>query len=73
MRPTAVLLNGPNTLDKIMVFFGFIPHVVHSVFSGVSEETCCLNIQIEFLSDWVKIKVKQSRYRPGVAQRVPGS
>jgi len=25
--------------------------------------------------DWVKVKVKvkQSRYRPGVAQRVPGS
>jgi len=22
---------------------------------------------------WVKVKVKQSRYRPGVAQRVPGS
>jgi hypothetical protein len=26
---------------------------------------------VEFLQ--VKVKVKQSRYRPGVAQRVPGS
>jgi len=29
---------------------------------------------LKYLSDvQVKVKVKQSRYRPGVAQRVPGS
>ena len=28
---------------------------------------------IVILAEGVKIKVKQSRYRPGVAQRVPGS
>jgi len=25
------------------------------------------------IKSYVKVKVKQSRYRPGVAQRVPGS
>ena len=25
------------------------------------------------INHYVKVKVKQSRYRPGVAQRVPGS
>jgi hypothetical protein len=32
-----------------------------------------LNNVCESVSDPVKVKVKQSRYRPGVAQRVPGN
>jgi hypothetical protein len=28
---------------------------------------------VDLQSNKVKVKVKQSRYRPGVAQRVPGS
>jgi len=27
----------------------------------------------ELRSEFIQVKVKQSRYRPGVAQRVPGS
>ena len=56
-------------------------YVVWQVVTNVSAETvaCILNVEGKSysmeprVSIVVKVKVKQSRYRPGVVQRVPGS
>jgi hypothetical protein len=43
-----------------------------SISNDVLSKTVCYS-NVEHLKINVKVKVKQSRYRPGVAQRVPGS
>jgi hypothetical protein len=57
-----LLVRGKNTID---------PEVIDP--GGRSVEDSPMKSDFTFYSNLVKVKVKQSRYRPGVAQRVPGS
>jgi len=45
----------------------------HHLYSNVTDVPLGIDISIPVFNPFVKVKVKQSRYRPGVAQRVPGS
>jgi hypothetical protein len=41
--------------------------------NAISKKGFASQIKVERLHWLIKVKVKQSRYRPGMAQRVPGT
>ena len=69
MKTQNFLVLGEKTWIIInFVFIRVVSRRDQRIFSFLSQENC-----IDTVKQRVKVKVKQSRYRPGVAQRVPGS
>jgi len=61
------LRNRSNLDTGVLGYIGTVQHKEHS------PEVLCIPPRTPCICMYVRNKVKQSRYRPGVTQRVPGS
>ena len=73
-RPHWDSIPGPSSPQRVAIPTELsLPHEIIKIWlnSGVLFRKYCSNFPTQ--GNPVKVKVKQSHYRPGVAQRVPGS